>query len=765
MFLNAVKYMLGLEMNAIAVTPSPADKATDVPSDAVLSWKPGLPGQKHDVYLGTSVDDVNAATVANPMGVLAAAGRDANTFEPADPLVYGKTYYWRIDEVNTTPDATLFKGKTWAFTVEPFSYPIKNVTATASSAQPEMGPENTVNGSGLNASDQHSTDGSQMWLSAGVQPNWIQYEFDSIYKVDELWVWNSNLQVETISGFGAKDVMVEYSVDGSTWTVLAGVPEFTRASGSPDYVHDTTVDFGGVLAKYVKLTINSTWGGAPQAGLSEVRFFYVPVQAREPQPAADATGQELDLTLNWRPGREAASHKVYLNSDSDAVVNGTVPAKTASTHSLDVTALEFGTTYYWRVDEVNDAAAVASWQGDVWAFTTKEYAVVDDFESYTNESPNRVFQTWIDGWGFSEDSFFPGGNQGNGTTAAVGYDPLAGNIMEKTVVHGGTQAMPFDYNNTLQPYYAEAERTWTTPQDWTIGGADTLSLFVRGRAPSFVEKSSSSFLMGGGGTDIWNSADQFRFASKRLSGNGTIIARVESIERAVDGVKAGVMIRESLDPGSRFAAVYITPDYGCRFQARAMTGTAATSDSAVATPEQIAIKAPYWVKLERTGDDFKAYYSADGSTWTAMIWNPQTITMTGDIYIGLALSSHTATAQTSAEFSGVSMTGNVTGPWEVTEVGVAQPSNDLGQLYVAIQDGAGHVRVVNHPDPQVTVALTWQQWTIPLKEFTSAGVNLASVKKMFIGVGDRSNPTPGGAGRLYIDDIEFGRPMPQPAGQ
>ena len=148
-----------------------------------------------------------------------------------------------------------------------------------------------------------------------------------------------------------------------------------------------------------------------------------------------------------------------------------------------------------------------------------------------------------------------------------------------------------------------------------------------------------------------------------------------------------------------------------------------------------------------------------------MVWNPQTIAMTGDIYIGLALSSHTATAQTVAEFSGVSTTGNVTGSWQVTEVGVAQPSNAPGQLYVAIQDGTGRVKVVNHPDPQATVAVTWQQWSIPLQEFTSAGINLAGIKKMSIGVGDRSKPTPGGAGRLYIDDIAFGRPVPQSTGQ
>ena len=143
-----------------------------------------------------------------------------------------------------------------------------------------------------------------------------------------------------------------------------------------------------------------------------------------------------------------------------------------------------------------------------------------------------------------------------------------------------------------------------------------------------------------------------------------------------------------------------------------------------------------------------------------MVWNPQTITMTGDVYIGLALTSHTAAAQAVAEFSGVATTGNVTGSWQVSEIGVAQPSNTAGQLYIVVQDSAGRDKVVNHPDPQATLATNWQQWTIPLTDFSSASVNLSGVKKMIIGVGDRSKPTPGGAGRLYIDDIGFGRPAP-----
>ena len=166
------------------------------------------------------------------------------------------------------------KGGAWSFTVEPYSYPIAKVTATASSSQPGMGPEKTVDGSGLTG-DQHGTDPLTMWMSAAMLPNWVQYQFDAVYKLDKLLVWNSNQAIETYIGFGAKDVTVEYSVDGTTWTALTDVPRFAQATGLDTYTANTTVNFAGVSAKFVKLTINKTWGGMPTTGLSEVRFLAV----------------------------------------------------------------------------------------------------------------------------------------------------------------------------------------------------------------------------------------------------------------------------------------------------------------------------------------------------------------------------------------------------------------------------------------------------------------------------------------------------------
>ncbi len=216
-----------------ASNPRPKDGATDVPQDVVLGWDPLATATTRDVYFGTAYNDVNEAGRAKPGNVLASRGQTATTFAPAD-LAYGQTYYWRIDEVNATPDGTIFKGDIWSFTTEPYAYPITNIKASASSAQATMKPEKTIDGSGLNASDEHSADLMQMWVTTGVQPNWIQYEFDKVYKLHELWVWNSNSLLEPVMGFGAKEVKIEYSLDGDCLDRAAGGPPVRPGHGLAD---------------------------------------------------------------------------------------------------------------------------------------------------------------------------------------------------------------------------------------------------------------------------------------------------------------------------------------------------------------------------------------------------------------------------------------------------------------------------------------------------------------------------------------------------
>ncbi|MCH7559638.1 MAG: discoidin domain-containing protein, partial [Planctomycetes bacterium] len=406
-----------------ASKPNPAGEETDVPRDVVLSWTPGEfapPTNGHKVYFSDNFSDVNDG--------IGGITQDANSYARPQRLDFGTTYYWRIDEVNNVNPDSPWIGNVWSFTTEPVAYAIENITATASStSQPGMGPENTINGSGLDANDLHSAEATDMWLSDSESNGaWIEYEFDKVHKLHQMWVWNSNQVMESFVGFGFKDVTIEYATNGTDYTTLGTTHEFARAPGTPDYAYNTTVDFGGVTAKYVRLTTNSNWGGImDQHGLSEVRFLHIPVFAREPSPDSGTTDVAVDVTLGFRAGREAAEHNVYLSSDEQAVIDGNAPVSTVTETSFGPLSLDLGTTYYWKISEVNEAETPTTWQGDTWNFTTHEFFVVDGFEDYNDYPPDEIWATWVDGYGVPA----------NGATA--GYpapDFLAGEHYVETTI-------------------------------------------------------------------------------------------------------------------------------------------------------------------------------------------------------------------------------------------------------------------------------------------------------------------------------------------
>ncbi len=719
----------------LAYNPEPAHGAVEVPVKTTMSWTPGEYVQglspQHQVILS---DDLGAVESAASV----VSTQDANSFDATGHLDFSTTYYWRVDEVNAAPDHTIYKGEIWSFTVEPFAYPVTEIITTSSGlSDEEAGPQNTINGSGLNANDQHSTMPADMWLAApGTDPLYLQYEFDRVYKLHRMWVWNYNVQFELMLGFGLKNVTIEYSENGVDWTVLGDV-EFAQATAKSTYTPNTTVDFGGIPARYVRLNVNSGWGMMDQFGLSEVRFLYIPAQAREPEPADGASDVDPATALSWRAGREADVHEIYLGTDA----NDLTPAGTESEARFVPDDLAFGGTYYWQVVEVNEADEVSAWASEVWSFSTTEYVLIDGFETYDDDldAGTTIFDTWLDGWV-------------NETGSTVGY--FEAPFAEKTIVRSGSQSMPLQYDNSVAPFYSEAERNFDSPQDWTGHGADTLVLYVRGNGPDFVETTDGEIVMSAIGTDIWDTADQFRYAYKNLAGDGSIVVRVDSLINSNEWAKAGVMIRETLEPGSQhaFVAMTPTPSHGISFQRRPVAGQAS------ANTDVADIEIPHWVKLTRTGNLFTAQQSVDGVTWVDITPTaPVEIQMASSVYIGLALTSHSATVPTTAEFSNVSMTGAVSGEWQTGDIGTAQPmGNSSEAMYVTIEDSAGKSATVTNADEAITVRPSWQSWLIPYSDLS--GVNLGRVERMIIGVGSATSPTAGGTGTVYIDDVVYGHP-------
>jgi hypothetical protein len=327
---------------------------------------------------------------------------------------------------------------------------------------------------------------------------------------------------------------------------------------------------------------------------------------------------------------------------------------------------------------------------------------------------------------------------------------------EQTIVHGGTQSMPMDFDNTKDPFFSEATREFSPLQDWTVNDVNTLTLWVRGYpAPQSVEvtEAAGKITLTGDGTDIWNNSDQFTFAYKTLTGDGSMTARVVSIGPGSNTwAKAGVMIRDSLDGGSTHAMTVMTANSdgsagnGASFQYRPVAdGASSNSDStSVVAP-------PYWVKIDRLGDSLSGSYSVDGKTWRSLGVS-QVIAMNAPVYIGLCVTSHQGGEQRTFEFDSIVTTGSVTGQWQGALIESSR-YNGAANLYVTVEDSAGKSATVS--DPALVNAAAWTEWKIPLGDL--AGVNLAKVKKMSIGVGDKANPVADGAGRIYIDDIRVSK--------
>ncbi|MCF7974098.1 MAG: discoidin domain-containing protein [Phycisphaerae bacterium] len=484
---NHVKGPDGVSPKGVAINPVPVNKETDVLRDVVLVWESGEYAGSHDVYLSTSEADVTDASRSNTLGIQLVQGQTVASLD-VGRLEFGQTYYWRVDEVNATPDNTIIAGEVWSFDVEPLSYALAGdqIAVSASSTAKNSDVNDLINGSGL-VNGQHSTSNLDMWLAlaADFTPT-LQFDFAKVQALDRVLIYNQNQTPEPSIGWGAKDIVMETSADGVEWTVVEGATQLTRAPGETDYASPDEISLTGVIAQHVRIKILNNWGGLPVGvGLSEVVFYAVPVYARQPMPVDGAVAVEPVTDLSWRQGRQAAQSSVALDVDEAGVAGGSAASVTAQGNTIAMTDLdvELSTTYFWRVDEVNDAEAVAVWSGDVWSFSTGAYVTVDDFESYSNFSPDRPFQTWVDGFGYSADEYFPVANPGNGSGAAVGHDIwspssiyFGGDLMEQTLTaEGSGQSMPIYYSGN-----SHADCILSPSQDWTVAGIKTLVLFVMG---------------------------------------------------------------------------------------------------------------------------------------------------------------------------------------------------------------------------------------------------------------------------------------------
>ena len=404
---------------AQAHSPIPADGALHPDTWANISWKPGDFAVSHDVYFGDNFDSVNNGTRdsdvfrANQASVYYVVGFPG--FPLPEGLVPGTTYYWRIDEVNDSNPNSPWKGPIWSFSIPP---------KKAYNPVPVDGAESVP----LNA------------------------------------------QLTWTPGLGAKLHTISFGDDFDTVAnAVVGVP-----AGAGIY------DPGPLKeAKIYYWRVDEFDGIATYQG--DVWRFSTVGAIANPNPSDGAVDITQTPLLRWTASVFASSHEIYFGTDPEAVKNATKASpeykatKALGDETYDPGKLAWNTSYCWRVDEVNDIHPESPWKGPVWSFTTGDFAIVDDFESYTDDDAagEAIWQSWIDGFGVDDNG------------AQVGY--LVPSYAEQTIVHGGSQSMPLFYNNEAGVTNSEAALTLTSVRDWTEEGVVDLSLWFQGTSANAAE--------------------------------------------------------------------------------------------------------------------------------------------------------------------------------------------------------------------------------------------------------------------------------------
>ena len=423
---------------ALASRAEPANGAFVYDTSVSLSWQPGGFAASHDIYLGENFDDVNDGTGGTFRGNQINELFDIGIYGGLYPsgLVPGTTYYWRIDEVNEVNPDSPWVGDVWSFTIAPI---------TAYAPDP--------------------VDGAEL-VDLDVQLSWAE-------------------------GFDAR---LHYIVFGE---------DFEKVSNAAEGILNGTTNYNPGSLKMAKTyywRVDEFDGNDTHRG--RVWSFTTVGAAHSPNPANGAVNVKPSVVLTWDAGSVAISHDVYFGTDANAVKNAATDSpeyrgpKALRDESYDPDKLMLNTTYFWRIDEVNSFNPDSPWAGNIWSFTTGNFFVIDDFESYNSED-NPIWISWYDGIGFGGPGIEPY-FEGNHTGSIVG-DEDTYSYTEETIVHGGSQSMPYFYDNDKQNFsnYSEAELTLDYPRDWTRQEVDKLTLWFRGDSnndaePLYVAVSNST---------------------------------------------------------------------------------------------------------------------------------------------------------------------------------------------------------------------------------------------------------------------------------
>jgi hypothetical protein len=511
-----------------AFDPDPADGQEAVLKESPLIWSPGCWAASNHVYFGTDYNEVEVADGASDPNVYYEDLGDVNTFDPCD-FEYLTDYYWRIDEVNgpTKWKGQVWTFRSQTLIIDPnntlwyeldetadyIAHDSSNFLNHGVIDMPEGGSPSWDPLDGRWGGSLEFDDDTAIWVPTAVlsrvtngvgiifwakDPGKIALQAnggDSQLRVE------FDNGVEWRAGNDTNDVLTwsgpvgGISDEWHCWAFVKDESEgtisiyFDASRVASDDVVDSTL--AGVRNKPFKVggetQIDNDFDGKMDDFIVYDRALLDTEIARQYEAGGPVGKLELawgarprygqidvprDVNLAWYPGDFALQHDVYLGTDWDEVND-------ANTDSVGIYRgrkdpceydpcdyLELGTTYYWRIDEVNDPCV---WKGNIWKFTVADFLYIDDFEDYS-----------------------PGGGAGaidgdNGWTQGFAAPPYTGAYLEIGLPYEGAavrgqQSMQYYYDNTTEggPYYSETGTKSLDPCDWTILDMKMLTLWFHG---------------------------------------------------------------------------------------------------------------------------------------------------------------------------------------------------------------------------------------------------------------------------------------------
>ena len=480
--------------------------------------------------------------------------------------------------------------------------------------------------------------------------------------------------------------------------------------------------------------------------------------ARGPDPADGAFVEDTWVTLSWSAGDFAVSHDVYLGDNSDDVGNATPDSDVFRGNQVTTfyvagfpgfaypEGLVPGTTYYWRIDEVNEADPNSPWKGPIWSFSIppKTAYTPDPADGAEFVDPNNVTLSWTPGFGAILHTTYFGNN----------YD-------EVNNATGGAQLG----DATYKPGPLEREKVYY----WRVDEFDAVETHKGDiwsfTTPGAVGNPQPAYKA----ADVqlnailsWTPADSAT-SHQLYVGTDNEAVRTASMGSPEDkGSKA--LGAESYDPGLLDAD---TRYYWRVDQVDAQGNTA---------------KGPLW--LFTTGafllvDDFESYTDDDPNneaiwqTWIDGFGVPDNGAQVGYllppyaeqtiVHGGLQAMPLMFVNEAGVTNSEASLTLTTLRDWTVGGVGELSlwfrggSANAAEPMYVAISNSAGAPAIVAHDAADAAQAPGWRKWAIPLQAFADQGINLANMDKIAIGLGSKGGASAGGSGTMYIDDIRLYR--------